>query len=72
MSLHYLRTTLSGLLVSAVCLVSVANATLIDRGNGKIYDSVQDITWLQDASSSSKKMILAISFFAKAVSASFN
>jgi hypothetical protein len=49
MSIHYLRNTLGGLLLSAVCLVSVANATLIDRGNGMIYDSTQNITWLQDA-----------------------
>ena len=27
-----------------------ANAQLYDRGNGMIYDSDQDITWLQDAS----------------------
>ena len=44
MNIHYLRSTLTGLLVSAVCLVGVAHATLIDRGNGMIYDSVQDIT----------------------------
>ena len=49
MSIHTLRTSLSGLLLSAACLVSVANATLIDRGNGMIYDSTQNITWLQDA-----------------------
>lgn len=30
-------------------LVGTASATLIDRGNGMIYDSAQDITWLQDA-----------------------
>ncbi|MCH8493928.1 MAG: PEP-CTERM sorting domain-containing protein [Idiomarina sp.] len=30
-------------------LAASANATLIDRGNGLIYDSDQDITWLQDA-----------------------
>lgn len=30
-------------------LSSSASATLIDRGNGMIYDSDQDITWLQDA-----------------------
>lgn len=29
--------------------VGVANATLIDRGGGLIYDDVLDITWLQDA-----------------------
>ncbi len=28
---------------------STAHATLIDRGNGMIYDSDQNITWLQDA-----------------------
>ncbi len=44
------------LLVSSVAAVSLsaalssgANAALIDRGNGMIYDSDQDITWLQDA-----------------------
>ena len=26
-----------------------SSAALIDRGNGMIYDTVQDITWLQDA-----------------------
>jgi hypothetical protein len=29
--------------------LNVAFAGLIDRGNGMIYDDVQDITWLQDA-----------------------
>ncbi|MCU7854385.1 MAG: DUF1566 domain-containing protein, partial [Candidatus Thiodiazotropha sp. (ex Lucinoma borealis)] len=29
---------------------SVANATLIDRGAGLIYDDVLDVTWMQDAS----------------------
>jgi hypothetical protein len=33
----------------ATLLIHTAHATLIDRGNGMIYDSVQDITWLQDA-----------------------
>lgn len=36
----------------AVCAMSMASgvsATLIDRGNGLIYDDVLDITWLQDA-----------------------
>ena len=27
-----------------------AQAALVDKGNGLIYDTVQDITWLQDAS----------------------
>ena len=30
-------------------LSGAAQATLIDRGNGLIYDSGQDLTWLQDA-----------------------
>ena len=30
-------------------LVGAAQATLIDRGNGLIYDNVLNITWLQDA-----------------------
>ncbi|MCK5609048.1 thrombospondin type 3 repeat-containing protein [Candidatus Pacearchaeota archaeon] len=29
--------------------IQTANATLIDRGGGLIYDDVLDITWLQDA-----------------------
>lgn len=32
-----------------VGLSGAANATLIDRGNGLIYDDVLDVTWLQDA-----------------------
>jgi len=30
-------------------LTGEANALLIDRGGGLIYDTVLDITWLQDA-----------------------
>ena len=33
----------------ALGLTTNANAALIDRGNGMIYDTVQDITWLADA-----------------------
>ena len=32
-----------------VLMASGAQATLIDRGDGFIYDDVQDITWAQDA-----------------------
>lgn len=32
-----------------LALSTSANATLIDRGNGMIYDSDQALTWLQDA-----------------------
>lgn len=33
----------------SVGLVSVSDAALFDRGNGLIYDSTQNITWMQDA-----------------------
>jgi hypothetical protein len=36
-------------LAVALGLTGTATATLIDRGNGLIYDDVLDITWLQDA-----------------------
>lgn len=36
-------------LAALVCAASAADAALIDRGNGLIYDSVLNITWLQDA-----------------------
>jgi len=32
-----------------VLMASGAQATLIDRGDGFIYDDVQDITWTQNA-----------------------
>lgn len=35
--------------VLALGLMTTAQATLIDRGGGLIYDSDQDLTWLQDA-----------------------
>ena len=36
-------------LILMVLGLSTAHATLFDRGNGMIYDSAQNITWLQDA-----------------------
>ena len=36
-------------LVIGLVSMTSANATLIDRGGGMIYDDVLDITWLQDA-----------------------
>jgi len=35
--------------LALIGILSQANATLFDRGNGMIYDSDQDLTWLQDA-----------------------
>lgn len=50
------RTSLGGLLLASACLVSVAHAALIDRGNGMIYDSTQNITWLQNANLAGTRM----------------
>lgn len=36
-------------LAAMLACPAVSNATLIDRGNGMIYDSFQNLTWLQDA-----------------------
>jgi len=36
-------------LVFTTVVTTIAHATLVDRGGGLIYDSDQDITWLQDA-----------------------
>ncbi|MEI7465300.1 MAG: PEP-CTERM sorting domain-containing protein [Burkholderiales bacterium] len=39
-----------GALCAALCLPSLsAHAVLVDRGGGMLYDTVLDITWLQDA-----------------------
>ncbi len=46
------RTTLFRFGIIAVLTVggiTTANATLIDRGNGMVYDTDQNLTWLQDA-----------------------
>jgi hypothetical protein len=47
MNKNGLRILCSSIVLSMVA--SMAQATLIDRGNGMIYDSEQDLTWLQDA-----------------------
>ena len=39
-----------GTLCAALCLPSMsAHAVLVDRGGGMLYDTVLNITWLQDA-----------------------
>ena len=43
----YSKTALAGLLLA--CLASSASAALIDRGGGLLYDTMLDVTWLQDA-----------------------
>lgn len=41
---------LTGAFVAALCLpVPQAQAGLVDRGNGMLYDTVLNVTWLQDA-----------------------
>lgn len=46
-------------LTIAALATPAAEAALIDRGNGLIYDSSQDITWLQDADLSRTSMTWA-------------
>ena len=43
------RTVLTLGLLAVLLIAGRAQATLIDRGNGLIYDNVLNITWLQDA-----------------------
>ncbi|MGH9335305.1 MAG: DUF1566 domain-containing protein [Vicinamibacteria bacterium] len=43
------RTTLVLGLLIGLLFARVGGATLIDRGNGLIYDTVLDVTWLQNA-----------------------
>lgn len=45
-----LTLTLSLAMLAGLALSSAAQATLIDRGGGLIYDDVLNITWLQNAS----------------------
>jgi len=40
---------LTSILALTLGMATSANATLINRGGGMIYDSAQDLTWLQDA-----------------------
>jgi hypothetical protein len=47
---------LIAVIISAVCSTT-SNAELFDRGNGLIYDSELNITWLQDANSTSSTLI---------------
>ena len=45
-----LSNVLTGAFVAALCLpVPQAQAALVDRGGGMLYDTVLNITWLQDA-----------------------
>jgi hypothetical protein len=44
------KTTILHAFIMFLFFTSGANATLIDRGSGLIYDDVLDVTWLQDAS----------------------
>ncbi len=44
-----INASLGAVMLFSACFVNVAIAGLIDRGNGMIYDDVQNITWLQNA-----------------------
>jgi hypothetical protein len=56
MNMKLLNEILAGAILITCCWMNLANATLINRGNGMIYDSVQNITWLQNANLSGTKM----------------
>lgn len=47
--MEFRRRAATVLLVVALNVSSVANASLVDRGGGLIYDTVLNITWLADA-----------------------
>lgn len=47
--MKFKKKSLNLLALLAIGITSTAQATLIDRGNGLIYDDILDVTWLQDA-----------------------
>jgi hypothetical protein len=48
--MYRLSKVLTGVFVAALCVpVPQAQAALVDRGGGMLYDTVLNITWLQDA-----------------------
>ena len=44
-----MKKILTVVLTVVLGMSGVANATLYDRGNGMVYDSLQNLTWLKDA-----------------------
>lgn len=52
----FLKATVAGLCLSVSIISNVATAGLIDRGNGMIYDTEQDITWLKNANLAGRTM----------------
>jgi hypothetical protein len=45
----FIKATAVGIISIIAVITNSANAGLIDRGNGLIYDDVLDVTWMQDA-----------------------
>jgi hypothetical protein len=43
------KTLLVVALLASVTVTGIAQASLVDRGNGMLYDNVLNLTWLQDA-----------------------
>jgi hypothetical protein len=43
------KTLLAITLLASASITGIAHASLIDRGNGLLYDDVLNVTWLQDA-----------------------
>ena len=46
---RFIKTAALGVISIIAVITNSANAGLIDRGNGLIYDDVLDVTWMQDA-----------------------
>ncbi len=47
--MEYQKTLLALALIASAAVTSTAQASLVDRGNGLLYDNVLNVTWLQDA-----------------------
>jgi hypothetical protein len=43
------KTLLAMAMLASAAVTGTAQASLVDRGNGLLYDDVLDVTWLQDA-----------------------
>jgi len=53
---------MTGAFVAALCVpVPQAQALLVDRGSGMLYDTVLNVTWLQDANQGSTPILRTLS-----------
>ena len=47
--MNYQKPLVTLVLIASVVVTNTAQASLVDRGNGLLYDNVLNLTWLQDA-----------------------